>query len=374
MLPRLKRRLNVTLLTSAAVATGMLAAVPARAETVVQIPLPGLLDARSVTTLTQGNLVVFTLPTDGGNLQNAFATKAVAMLKAKPVENALPDDGKFPANDRHPEVVLNFSNTADAASPQTHLVPLSSMFTFPVPAATYSKFYLFFNGAAGGASVTVTFVYTDGMGTPVTATIPDYYSDPPATGPVFNLAPNLAKWDKNTAINEANHHNINGVELAPVATKTLASVKVERDAKGNLVFWGATGVATSDVAVGGGGAGGAGGAGAGGVGGVAGAGGVAAGSGGMAAATAGASAGGSAGASVGGGGTSGAGGGAVAGGSATSSAGSFPITAAPESDSSCSFRVGSDSGVPCAPWLALGVVLSGHGLRRRQRARLRTPA
>ena len=137
----------------------------ARAETVVQVPLPGLLDARSVTTLTQGNLVVFTLPTDGGNLQNAYATKAVAALKGKPVENALPDDGKFAANARHPEVVLNFSNDADATSPQTHLVAPSGMFSFAVPSATYSKFFLFFNGAAGGTTIKVTLTYADGMST-----------------------------------------------------------------------------------------------------------------------------------------------------------------------------------------------------------------
>ena len=124
--------------------------------------LPALLDARSVTTLTNGQLVVFTLPTDGGNLQNAFATKAVAQLKGKPIANALPDDGKFPANDRHPEVVLHFSNDADATSAQTHLMLPSAKINFAVPAATYSKFYLFFNGAAGGTTIKITLTYTDG--------------------------------------------------------------------------------------------------------------------------------------------------------------------------------------------------------------------
>ena len=368
----MKRSLSATLFTGATIAMTLVVGMgTAHAETVVQIPLTGVLDARSVTTLTQGNLVVFTLPTDGGNLQNAFATKAVAMLKGKPVANALPDDGKFPANDKHPEVVLHFSNDADAASPQTHLVPVSGMFTFPVPAATYSKFFLFFNGAAGGTTIKVTFTYTDAMDTQ-NATIPDYYSDP--TDPtVFNLAPNLAKWDKNTTINEADHHNINGVALTTMPTKMLTSVKVERGAEGNLVFWGATGVATSDVAVGG--AGGGGGGGAAGAGGTAGAGGAAAGGGGAAATpTAGASAGGSAAAAaaagVGGGGAGGAG----TAGAMTGGAGRFPIAAAaPASDSSCAFRGGSSGGAAPTPWLALGVLLSGYGLRRRPRARLRTP-
>jgi ABC-type sugar transport system ATPase subunit len=56
------------------------------------------------------------------------------------VMNSLPDDGHFPADTNHPEVVLNFSNAADATSPQNHLVkpPLTpttpgSSFSFPVP-------------------------------------------------------------------------------------------------------------------------------------------------------------------------------------------------------------------------------------------------
>ncbi len=369
MLPGTKRRLNATHLTGAAVAMTLLAAMgTARAETVVQIPLTGVLDARSVTTLTQGNLVVFTLPTDGGNLQNAFATKAVALLKGKPVENALPDDGKFPANDKHPEVVLHFSNDADAASPQTHLVPVSGMFSFPVPVATYSKFFLFFNGAAGGTTIKVTFTYADAMDTQ-NATIPDYYSDP--TDPtVFNLAPNLAKWDKTTTINEANHHNINGVALTTLPSKLLTSVKVERGAQGNLVFWGATGVATSDVAIGGGG--GAGSGGAAGAGGSSGAGGALAGAGG--AVGAGSSAGGSAGSSAGG--PSSAGMPASAAGTAgapSGTAGGFPIAQdSPASDAGCGCRVaGSPGGTP---WLACGAAVSGWLARRRRRAPVRSAA
>jgi hypothetical protein len=250
-----------------AAAIGALSAT-ARAETVVQVPLPDLLDARSVTTLTNGNLVVFTLPTDGGMLQNAFATQAVATLKGKPTENALPDDGKFPANDRHPDVVLHFSNDTAPTSPQTHLVKPTDEITFPVPVATYSKFFLFVNGAAGGTKLTITLSYEDAMDVQ-SATVPDYYADVSASDPViFNLATNLAKWDRNTAINEAGHHNITGVTLTTLADKKLTSIKVARSLDGNLVFWGATGVATSDIA-GMGGSGGAGGAASGGVGGAA---------------------------------------------------------------------------------------------------------
>ncbi|HEX2881606.1 MAG TPA: hypothetical protein VHO25_18885, partial [Polyangiaceae bacterium] len=69
-------RLGSVLLT----AFGVLISTPTQAQTVVQIPLPDVLNARSVTTLTDGQLVIFDLPTDGGNLMNAYATKAVAEM------------------------------------------------------------------------------------------------------------------------------------------------------------------------------------------------------------------------------------------------------------------------------------------------------
>lgn len=325
-----------------------LGASAAHADTVVQVSLPGVLDARSVTTLTDGQLVIFTLPTDGGNLQNAFATQAVATLKGKPVINALPDDGKFPANARHPEVVLNFSNAAAATSAQTHLIPPSGKIMFPVPLAVYSKFFLFFNGAAGGTTVKVTLTYTDGTSI-ANATIPDYYNAP--TDPaVFDLAPDLAKWDKNTVINEADHHSINGVEVLPTAGKTLTNVQVERGAEGNLVFWGATGIATTDIAIGGAG-GGAGAAGAAGSAGVAGAGGAA--GGGAGGQSTGAGAGGSS-----AGTTSGAGGAATAGSATTPSAGAFTNPGAPTEDTGCSCRVVSEQRAPSssAAWLALAAL------------------
>jgi hypothetical protein len=220
--------------------------------------LPDVLNARSVTTLTDGQLVVFDLPTDGGNLMNAYATQAVAEMQGQPPANSLPNDGVFPADDRHPEVILNFSNDAPATSPQTFLVAAMTPFGFPVPVATYSKLFLFFNGAAGGTTIHVTLTYSDNTTQLEDAMVPDYYADISATDPViFNLATDLAKWDMNTQINEANHHNITGVEIDPMPGAMLSEVEIEREAEGNLVFWGATGIATSDVAAGG--AGGAGG-------------------------------------------------------------------------------------------------------------------
>ena len=350
-------------LTLATLASSLLASGVAHADTVVQVPLPGLLDGRSVTTLTAGQLVVWTLPTDGGNLQNAFATAAVAKLKGAPVENALPDDGRFPANARHPEVVLHFSNDADAASPQTHKIPPSGSITFALPTATYSKLFLFFNGAAGGTTIKVTLSYADTTGTE-NATIPDYYMYAPAADPViFDLATNLAKWDKNTAINEANHHNITGVELHPLSDKPLSAVQVERGPNGTLLFWGATGIATSEVV----GAGGA--AGAGGSSGAAGSGSAGAAGGGAAGASAGGSSqAGMAGTNAGVGGTSSAGAGGSAGTTPLmTSGGSTALQSPATNDSGCSCRLGSADRTTSragALWLLLGLLCA---LLRRRR-------
>jgi hypothetical protein len=357
----------------------------ARADTVVQVPLPGLLDGRSVTTLTGGKLVVWTVPTDGGGGQNAFATAAVALSKGAPVANALPDDGRFPANDRHPDVVLNFSNDADPASPQTHFVKVNTTFTFAMPPATYSKLFVFFSGAAGGTPLKLTLTYGDATTELKTITIPDYYADVPATDPViFNLAPDLAKWSKNTTIAEANHHHITGAELDPMA-KTLTSVLVDRPGNGYLVFWGATGVATTAVAGYDGdtdaGAPDAGGkpldaAGTGGASATAGASGASGGAGAAAGASGTAGAAGGAGQTGGTAGTSG-GAGATSGGTAgaTTSAGSAGTSGAAgapvrkASGGGCRLAGADDPPSSSAAWLVLGACIAWSVGRRRRRAR-----
>jgi MYXO-CTERM domain-containing protein len=367
MSPSPRARLFAAAATLAALTAGGVA----RADTVVQIPLTGVLDARSVTTLTGGQLVVFTLPTDGGNLQNAYATKAVATKQGKPVANALPDDGKIPADARHPEVVLHFSNDADAASPQTHLIKTGDMMTFPVPSAVYSKLFLFFNGAAGGTNITVTLTYADGMEMQP-AFIPDYYAGVTTANAVtFDLVVDLAKWDKNTAINEAGHHTITGAEFHPMAGKMLTGVTVSKDAMGNLVFWGATGVATTDVAVGGAGgtggmsgAAGAAGAPGAGTGGASGAGGASTVGGASTSGAAGSPSAGAAGSSVGGGTPNG---GSSAAGTATVSGGSFAMPpSTPASDAGCGCRLAaSGSHSRDALWLLLGAAGALY-FRRRQ--------
>ena len=378
-----------TLVTAALLAVG---AGAARADTVVQIPLPGLLDTRSVFTLTNGTIVPFTLAIDGGNgdvgtgAQNGFATKAVAMMKSpNNVANALPDDGFFPADANHPDLFLNFSNAADATSPQNHLVkPMvgatpPETFSFPVPAATYSKLFLFFHGADGGTTVKITANYADATTDVTMATILDFGdgSVPPANGNVFVLVGNLAKWTKTTTIAEAGNHNIFGVTVLPMA-KTLSMVKVERGPAGFLVFWGATGVATSAVAGlpdGGGSAGSSGGGAAamsdasGGAGATAtgGASGAAGAAGGAAGATGGGAGAQATGATAGAGGTSAAGTGGAAGATTSSGAAGAPAVRS-SSSGGCGCLVGAaDDATSRAPWIVLGAIVAWSLVGRRRR-------
>jgi hypothetical protein len=246
----MKRKHRLSLFLLPAVSVTLLGA--AQADTTVQVPLDNFMTARAVTTLTGGKLVPWTMGIDGGGNADGYMTAAASKFHGDPPNlKALPDDGKFAANARHPDVTLHFSNDADATSQQTYWVRGAGNFTFPVPAATYSKMFLFLTSSEGSSALKITLGYSDASSDVDNVNLPDYYADVSPTDMVlFNLAADLPKWTKTNAVAETNHHNLTGVEIHPAAAKTLNSIKVEKTAAGYLVFWGATGVATSSVDVG----------------------------------------------------------------------------------------------------------------------------
>src|SRR5258706_7258983 len=86
----------------------------ARADEVVEVAVDALLNARAVTTLTGGRLVPWTVGIDGNGLADGYMTAAASKFHNDPATvKTLPDDGRFPSDARHPEVVLHFSNDAD---------------------------------------------------------------------------------------------------------------------------------------------------------------------------------------------------------------------------------------------------------------------
>jgi hypothetical protein len=247
------------LLRFAWVSAALCIAGSAGADQTVQIPVDALLDGRPVSTLTDGAVVRWTT---GVDQNDGFITTAAAakLMQSGP---ALPDDGTFAADDTHPELVLHFSNTAAASSQQAHIVPAAGTFSFDVPHATYSKLFLAITSSSGDSALSVTLNYADGSPTVVNFTLPDWGTGKPLpTDPpiFFNLISGLHKWDAQDNSVDTPSHALTGVVLTPVATQMLSSVQVSKpNAAQYLVFWGATGVATGNVA-GDGGASGAGGA------------------------------------------------------------------------------------------------------------------
>jgi len=233
----------------AVIAVAVGASGTAGAAETIQIPVDALLTARSVTTLTGGALVAWTVGVDEGGTGDGFLTAAASKFHMDPpTVKALPDDGRFPADNRHPEVVLHFSNDAAPASQQTRPVKGAGEFSFPTPAAQYEKLFLIFTSGEGASALTFTLTYADGTTDVVNQSLPDYYIPIPPTDPVFfNLALDLAKWRQQSTVADAAHHYIDGVEIHPSASKVLTGVKVAKTAAGFLVFWGATGIVTSSI-------------------------------------------------------------------------------------------------------------------------------
>jgi hypothetical protein len=166
---------------------------------------------------------------------------------------ALPDDGVFPAANGIPEIDLHFSNNNSATSFQAHNAHsgVAASIEFAVPQATYSKIFLVLTSSEGADKLTVTMTYADAT-TSVTPqfTLADY--DTPlaantAEVSYFSLI-SMHKWTATDVQTDNAGHQITGVSLTPTPTKPLTRITIAKPADGQyLVFWGATGIATSPV-------------------------------------------------------------------------------------------------------------------------------
>jgi hypothetical protein len=238
----------------------------AAADSVVQLNVDAVLDGRSVSTVANGVVTTWSAG-DGLDADDGFVTTAVeAILQTQgktaggKVGPALPDDGLFAANGQHPPIQLHFSNAAPPTSPQTHEVPRgggAQTFMLDVPPATYSKVFLAITSSYGVGDLTVTLSYAGSAApTIVTCALPDWGVGGAAAGdPVFfNLIQGLHKWTGTNQEVDTPTHGITGITLSPTPTATLTRIRVEKTNDAQVVFWGATGVATSAVTTDGGGA------------------------------------------------------------------------------------------------------------------------
>jgi hypothetical protein len=239
---------------TAAILVALSMASAAGADTTVQIPIDSLLNARPVSTVTNGVVVPWSpgQGIDGNGGGNGFVTQSVA-TKVGYTGPALPDDGIFAAAKGLPEFDLYFSDSNPSTSFQAHNAHANVVGTiqFAVPEATYSSIYLVLTDSENADMLTVTMTYADSTTSMVGPfTMPDYDQGLPANTKdvsYFSLFSGQ-KWSSTDGPNDNMGHSITGVILAPTPTKPLTGIVINKPSDGHyLVFWGAVGMATSPV-------------------------------------------------------------------------------------------------------------------------------
>jgi hypothetical protein len=213
----------------------------------VQVDVKELLNARVVTTVTDGKVNNLKIDIDGAG---GHATKAAAELVKAKDSHALPNDGKFAANEKHPEVVLNYKD-GDGEANQARRVSGEGTFSFAVPEKKYGQMWLWVTSGQGPSNIHMELTYKDGTSETKDIQVPDWFWElkPNAKDPKeddknrCNLAVDLSKFSKGGPVigNEMRHHFIHGVDATPDASKVLVKVTVKKDKGGLMCFYGATG-------------------------------------------------------------------------------------------------------------------------------------
>jgi hypothetical protein len=210
-------------------------------ENVIQINLNNILNARSVSTLTNNKITTWTKGIDGNGTADGYLTMSASLFAGDKSPKALPDNPLFPANEKHPEVLLHYSNS-DSVSNQTIAVVGVGAIGFEVPSAKYSKLFLAVTSSEGISQITVNLQYADGS-VSKSFEIPDYYADIQPNDPnICYLAHDLAKWGKMNKMIEQNHHNIDLLNIHPDQNRILKHIQVEKSKAAYLVLWAATGI------------------------------------------------------------------------------------------------------------------------------------
>lgn len=209
---------------------------------VLQVDVSSLLNARPVTTLTNGKLITWNKGIDGGGTADGYLTQAAALFNGDKDPQALPNDPAFAASTSHPEIILHYNN-ADSVNNQARSVAGAGEFSFKVPEKKYSDMYLALTSSEGASPLKIQLIYADGLISYRNFLMPDYYQDLPPTDPnICYLAHNLAKWGTKNNMREKDHHNIDLLNLHPDPARVLTGIKIKKGQTGYLVFWAATGV------------------------------------------------------------------------------------------------------------------------------------
>jgi hypothetical protein len=215
----------------------LLLAPSVRAGEIVQLNTTDAFNMRPISTVVNGKLVPMNDNIDGaGGVATAAAAKAAGVDDPK----TMPDDGKFPATDKHPEIVLTYA-TDDGKKNLARKVQGEDSFAFNVPKKNYAKLYLFFASGQGASKIGVDLRYTDKTIETHVLDVPDWFWElkPSDTG-IFYVASDLSKWTATKKI-EDNHHYIFGLDVHPNPEKTLDMIRIRKDKPGLLTFYGGTG-------------------------------------------------------------------------------------------------------------------------------------
>ncbi|HEY9534677.1 MAG TPA: hypothetical protein VIQ77_09080 [Mucilaginibacter sp.] len=201
-----------------------------------QMDVVDLLNVRPVTTLTGGKLVHWT---KGVDRENGYLTASAAKFNGEADSKALPDNPMIPADNHHPEILLNYKND-DATGYQARLLDTDT-FTFQTFTGKYGDLYICLTSAYGKSELQCTLLYND-LTEQRNVTVPDWANDVPDNDPDFcYVVHDLPKWSNTGKQTEPNHHNIHALNLHPNPTHVLKSVSIKNLSKTYLLFWAATG-------------------------------------------------------------------------------------------------------------------------------------
>lgn len=210
-------------------------------EKVIQINITPLLNARPVTTLTQGKLITWTKGIDGDGFADGYLTRAAAIFNQDDEMHALPDQATFAANSKHPVIQLHYDN-ADSIHAQARFVSGAGEFLIEVPRKHYAQIYLGLSSSEGPSKLQFKLNYTQGQELK-NYLLPDYYNNvPEADAYLSYVVTDMAKWGRKNNMTEKGHHNIHLLKLSTDSGRILKSIKISKSKEGYLVFWSATGV------------------------------------------------------------------------------------------------------------------------------------
>jgi hypothetical protein len=213
----------------------------ARAGDVKQIDTSAVFNARPINTVVNGAVAPMDANIDGAG---GLCTLSAAKILGGSTDHVIPDNAVYPANDKHPEVVLAYANDDGKKKFARRHAQGEDSFDLTIPEGNYAKLLLLVTSGQGASDIDVTLTYKDGTTENKPFTVPDWWPDlkPPVDAYCTYVVFNMSKWTPHGIIgSELSHHNIFGLNISPNPDKSLVKVTVHKHQKGIMCFWGATG-------------------------------------------------------------------------------------------------------------------------------------